>query len=163
MSSPGLTLPSLGLSEPSPSSESLAQSSQSLAQSFQSLDLASQRLAQPSQSLSQACQMLTDGWMDGRTDSPCVLQDFVPFGSAALLTSKADSQKCHSRARVPLTTSCLWATGCEYSHKRRSEQLLLPNVPVDPQRERKKSIMVKNGRGVSFRRHQFHSSFFHRK
>ena len=32
---------------------------------------------------------LTDGWMngrtDGRTDSPCVLQDFVPFGAAALL------------------------------------------------------------------------------
>ena len=23
--------------------------------------------------------------MDGRTDSPCVLQDFVPFGAAALL------------------------------------------------------------------------------
>ena len=36
----------------------------------------------------------TDGWMDGRTDGlidgriefpPCVLQDFVPFGAAALL------------------------------------------------------------------------------
>ena len=31
----------------------------------------------------------TDGRMggrtDGRTDSPCVLQDFVPFGAAALL------------------------------------------------------------------------------
>ena len=30
----------------------------------------------------------TDGWTDGRTDeqkSPCVLQDFVPFGAAALL------------------------------------------------------------------------------
>ena len=26
-----------------------------------------------------------EGWMYGRTDSPCVLQDFVPFGSAALL------------------------------------------------------------------------------
>ena len=26
-----------------------------------------------------------DGWTDGRTDSPCVLQDFVPFGAAALL------------------------------------------------------------------------------
>ena len=25
----------------------------------------------------------TDGWTDGRTDSPCVLQDFVPFGAAA--------------------------------------------------------------------------------
>ena len=30
----------------------------------------------------------TDGWMDGRTEIlPCVLQDFVPFGSAALLPS----------------------------------------------------------------------------
>ena len=27
----------------------------------------------------------TDVRMDGRTDSPCVLQDFVPFGAAALL------------------------------------------------------------------------------
>ena len=27
----------------------------------------------------------TDGRMDGRADSPCVLQDFVPFGAAALL------------------------------------------------------------------------------
>ena len=27
----------------------------------------------------------TEGRMDGRTDSPCVLQDFVPFGAAALL------------------------------------------------------------------------------
>ena len=27
----------------------------------------------------------TDGWMDGWTDFPCVLQDFVPFGAAALL------------------------------------------------------------------------------
>ena len=27
----------------------------------------------------------TDGWTDGQTDSPCVLQDFVPFGAAALL------------------------------------------------------------------------------
>ena len=26
-----------------------------------------------------------DGQTDGRTDSPCVLQDFVPFGAAALL------------------------------------------------------------------------------
>ena len=26
-----------------------------------------------------------DGRTDGRTDSPCVLQDFVPFGAAALL------------------------------------------------------------------------------
>ena len=27
----------------------------------------------------------TDGRMDGWTDFPCVLQDFVPFGAAALL------------------------------------------------------------------------------
>ena len=27
----------------------------------------------------------TNGWKDGQTDSPCVLQDFVPFGAAALL------------------------------------------------------------------------------
>ena len=27
----------------------------------------------------------TYGRTDGRTDSPCVLQDFVPFGAAALL------------------------------------------------------------------------------
>ena len=27
----------------------------------------------------------TDGRTDGRTDFPCVLQDFVPFGAAALL------------------------------------------------------------------------------
>ena len=26
-----------------------------------------------------------DGRTDGRTDSPCVLQDFIPFGAAALL------------------------------------------------------------------------------
>ena len=25
----------------------------------------------------------TYGWTDGQTDSPCVLQDFVPFGAAA--------------------------------------------------------------------------------
>ena len=27
----------------------------------------------------------TDGRVYGRTDSPCVLQDFIPFGAAALL------------------------------------------------------------------------------
>ena len=27
----------------------------------------------------------TDGQTDGRADFPCVLQDFVPFGAAALL------------------------------------------------------------------------------
>ena len=58
----------------------------------------------------------TDRWTDGGTDvctdSPCVLQDFVPFESAALLTSMNNfKSNCHSRARVPMTTSCLWATG----------------------------------------------------
>ena len=39
----------------------------------------------------------TDGRTDGqtygqtgRTDSPCILQDFVPFGAAALLSLKAE-------------------------------------------------------------------------
>ena len=54
--------------------------------------------------------MLTDIWADGHTDSSCVLQNVVPFGSAALLTSKADSKKYKSRAWVLLTTFCLWAT-----------------------------------------------------
>ena len=31
----------------------------------------------------------SDGWT-GHTDSPCILQDFVPFGAAALLTLKAE-------------------------------------------------------------------------
>ena len=56
-----------------------------------------------------------DGRTDGRTDSPCILQDFVPSGSLwgrypAYLT--ANIKKCQSRARVPMTISCLWATGC---------------------------------------------------
>ena len=32
----------------------------------------------------------TDRHTDERTDSPCVLQDFIPIGSASLLTLKAD-------------------------------------------------------------------------
>ena len=66
-----------------------------------------------------------DGWMDeqidgrmnGRldTNSPCVLQDFVPFGSAVLLPLRFALMNTltnlqMSRARVSLTTSCLWAT-----------------------------------------------------
>ena len=50
-----------------------------------------------------------DGWtLTGRrTDrnSPCVLQDFVPFGAAALLPL-ALHNKPLSRARESLTTSC---------------------------------------------------------
>ena len=40
--------------------------------------------------------------MDGRTDFPCILQDIVPLGSAALLTPKL-----MGRVRLPLTISCL--------------------------------------------------------
>ena len=59
----------------------------------------------------------TDGWTDGRTDSPCILQDFVPSGSLrgrcpAYLT--ANIKKCQSRARVPISISCLWATGLSF-------------------------------------------------
>ena len=43
----------------------------------------------------------TDGRMDGQTDSPCVLQDFVPFGAAAQLPINLNHRL---RARVPLTT-----------------------------------------------------------
>ena len=62
----------------------------------------------------------SDGRMDGRTDgwmdiqiSP-VLQDFVSSGS---LRSRCPTHitatitKYQSRARVPMTISCLWATG----------------------------------------------------
>ena len=31
----------------------------------------------------------TNKWTNKQTKVPCVLQDFVPFGAAALLTSKA--------------------------------------------------------------------------
>ena len=67
---------------------------------------------------------MTNGWTDGqidgrtgRTDSPCILQDFVPSGTLwgrcpAYLT--ATIMKCCSRARVPMTISCLWATGFFY-------------------------------------------------
>ena len=65
----------------------------------------------------------TDRRMDvrmyGHTDSPCILQDFVSSGS---LWSRcpaymiATITKYQSRARVPMTNSCLWATG--YHQKR---------------------------------------------
>ena len=35
----------------------------------------------------------TDGRMDGWTDSPCVLQDFVPFGAAAQKRKKKEKKK----------------------------------------------------------------------
>ena len=71
----------------------------------------------------------TDGWMDGRmdgrtdgqtdgrtdryTDSPCILQDYIPsssLGGCCPAHIKATITKCQSRARVPMTISCLWAT-----------------------------------------------------
>ena len=36
---------------------------------------------------------LTDGWRDVRTDSPCILQDIVPFGSAAQKTKSTSRPK----------------------------------------------------------------------
>ena len=89
MSSLGLTLPSPDLSEPG---------------------LALPEFGQAHSEPGLGLQMLMDGWMYGQI-SPRVLQDFIPFGSAALFTSKADSWKCQTRARVPLTTSSLWVTG----------------------------------------------------
>ena len=50
------------------------------------------------------------GQTDVRTDSPCVLQDFVPLRAEALLTYKTAKNKPLSRARVPMSISCLWAT-----------------------------------------------------
>ena len=79
---------------------------------------APQRLAQASQKWMDG---RTDGRMrrtdemDGRTDSPCILQDFVPSGSLrgrCPAYTIATIIKYQSRARVPMTISCLWATGC---------------------------------------------------
>ena len=84
----------------------LAEASQGLARAFLGLDWASLGLAEAFQGLAEASQGLaeashgldwaslglggTDGWTDGRAYGrteilPCVLQDIVPFGSAALL------------------------------------------------------------------------------
>ena len=70
---------------------------------------ASQSWAQASQSRN--CELRR---MDEQTDSPCILQDFVPSGSLrgrcpAYITSTI--KRYQSRARVPMTISCLWATG----------------------------------------------------
>ena len=53
--------------------------------------------------------------MDGQTyrctDFPCILQDFIPFGAAALLTWNIFMVTKLRRARAPKTIFCLWATG----------------------------------------------------
>ena len=60
----------------------------------------------------------TDGRMDGRRDggtdgqiSPVFFRTWFLFGAEAPLTLKATINKPLSRARVPMTISCLWATG----------------------------------------------------
>ena len=83
MSSPGLTLPSPVLSEPGPI---LLKPGPVLSEPGLGLLESGPALSEPGPGLPCA-----DRRMDGCTDSPIVLQDFVPFGSAALLTSKADS------------------------------------------------------------------------
>ena len=42
---------------------------------------------------------------------PVFYRTLSPFGAEALLTPKATIDKLLSRARVPETLSCLWATG----------------------------------------------------
>ena len=46
---------------------------------------------------------------------PVFYKTSFPFGAEALLTSKATIEKSLSRARVPETISCLWATGFSIS------------------------------------------------
>ena len=101
LASQGLARGSNGLAE---ASQGLAWDSQGLAEASQGLAEASQGLAEASQGLAEASQGLdwaslglaqawggTDGRTYGRTEIlPCVLQDFVPFGSAA---QKADEWK----------------------------------------------------------------------
>ena len=103
-------------------SQRLVQASQSQAQASQSRPQASQSWAQASQSW--ACELRwtdgrTGGRRDRRTDSPCILQDFVPSSSLqgrcpayiiAIIT------KYQSRAGVPMTISCLWGTGSLMAH-----------------------------------------------
>ena len=102
---------------------SVLQSLPFLPPALQRLTQASQRMAQASQRLALACELrrtdgrtgrLTGGRTDGQTDSPGILQDFVPSGSLrgrcpAYLT--ATITKYQSRSRVPMTISCLRATG----------------------------------------------------
>ena len=57
-----------------------------------------------------------DGQTDGRTDSPCILQDFVSSGtlqSRCPAPITATITKYQIRARVTMTISCLWAIGFE--------------------------------------------------
>ena len=63
----------------------------------------------------------TDGLTDGRTDGRTYVRTdrfplystglCPPLGAAALLTWELPSSYEQSRARVPMTISCLWATG----------------------------------------------------
>ena len=48
---------------------------------------------------------------------PVFYKTSSPFGAEALLTSKATIDKSISRARVPETISCLWATGFSKDHE----------------------------------------------
>ena len=103
-----------------------------MAQASQRLALPSQRLAHASQSHAQSSERLwptserplrgmKDAWMDeqtvGQTDSPCILQDFIPSGSlcghcpAYITLITATIMKYQSRARVLMTMFCFWATG----------------------------------------------------
>ena len=43
---------------------------------------------------------------------PVFYRTLSPFGAKVLLTSKTTADKSPSRARVPETISCLWATSC---------------------------------------------------
>ena len=55
--------------------------------------------------------------MDRRTYvqiPPVFYRTSSPFGAEALLTSKPTRNKPLSRARVPMTISCLWATGSSF-------------------------------------------------
>ena len=55
----------------------------------------------------------TDRQMYGHTDSPYILQDFVyscSLWSCCPAHTTANATKYQSRARAPMTISCLWAT-----------------------------------------------------
>ena len=78
--------------------------------------------------------------------SPCVLQDFVPFGSAALLPLILIYN--HAKQRVSLTTYCPWAT-CLIRYVRQ-ERFVRPSVgllrgPLTPVQKTRFSAAV--GRG----------------
>ena len=52
----------------------------------------------------------TDGWRDVHTDFPYILQDIIPLGSCYSAFFQTATIILISRASVPLTISCLWAT-----------------------------------------------------